>query len=295
MLAANEAVARRFVEKGWPALWRVHAQPDPDRLAEFSDKAVALGARFDADGVTPKRVRAFLESLRGHASERPLNFLLLRALSQAAYDVDNVGHFGLAAREYLHFTSPIRRYADTTVHRQLRAHLGWPGGGRAATRADLSEIAAETSRAERRAVEVERDVVNLFRAYLMRDRLGDRLEGVVTGVAPFGLFVEIDEPFVEGLVRVEKMKDDFYELDDLKLYLRGKRTGKAFTLGDRIAVRVESVSVARRKIELAPAWEAAGPRGEAPEPRPKKKHATRSRAEKNAERAARFKRGKRRS
>jgi ribonuclease R len=260
MLAANEAVARHFRERGLDTLWRVHDVPSDERLETLAEMAQAFGLRFEAeDGKTPRKLRDFLASLHGKPPtvERAFHFLTLRALKQAVYDVVNVGHFGLAARDYLHFTSPIRRYPDLVVHRLLKHALhsdGLPAGGQPSPppeRAQLAAAAADSSSNERRAMEAEREVIDLYRAFLMRDRVGEEYDGTVAGVAAFGLFVQIESPFIEGLVRADTLGDDHYELDEQSLRLVGRRSGRAFALGDRLRVRVENVSVPRRKIDLA--------------------------------------------
>jgi ribonuclease R len=250
MLAANEAVARHFRERKKAAVFRVHDVPDPDRFAAFAQVAAALGHPLPPEAAdSPKRIRQFLERLQGRPGERAVSMLLLRAMKQATYDVTALGHFALASRDYLHFTSPIRRYPDLVVHRLLKQDLGVDADP-PPTHAELVNIAAESSRHERRAMEAEREVVDLYRAYLMRERIGDEFDGVVTGVAGFGAFVQIEQPFVEGLVRIERLGDDFYEYDETAMRLVGRASGHALTLGDRLRVRVNDVSVARRQIEL---------------------------------------------
>jgi ribonuclease R len=258
MLAANEAVAAFFEERGLDTLWRVHDVPDVERLEPFAQLARSYGVKFDPEkSASPKEVRAVMGELVGQRFERALHTLLLRSLKQATYDVVNIGHYGLAASAYLHFTSPIRRYPDLIVHRLLKVHLrrdGEPSGGaiHAAPppRAQLAQLAAECSAHERRAVEAEREVVDMYRAYLMRERVGEELDGVVTGVTSFGVFVECVEPFVEGLIKLEGLGDDSWELDEKLMRLGGRRTGVSFGLGDRVRVRVDNVSVARRRIDL---------------------------------------------
>jgi ribonuclease R len=218
--------------------------------------------RFDpAEARTPLGLAAVLARLRGHPAEKPLSMLLLRALKQASYHVVNVGHFGLASPAYLHFTSPIRRYPDVIVHRLLKQRLasqGKPAGGfapptePAQPATDILRRAAEAaSFCERKAMEVEREVVDLYRAYFMRERVGDVLEGSISGVTSFGVFVVMDEPFVEGLVRTDYLlPDDFYDFDEIGSRLVGRRSGRTFSLGDRVRVEILQVSVARRRIEL---------------------------------------------
>lgn len=262
MLAANEAVGDSFRDRHEDTAWRIHEVPDPEKVQAFATLADRYGIRFDpAEAETPLGLSAVLKRLRGHRAEKPLSLLLLRALKQATYDVVNVGHFGLASPAYLHFTSPIRRYPDVIVHRLLKhrlASLGKPAGGftpMAKTAMPTGDIlrnaATNASFCERKAMEVEREVVDLYRAFFMRDRIGDVLDASISGVTSFGIFVVADEPFVEGLVRTDYLSpDDFYEYDEMACRLIGRRTGRTFALGDRVQVEVLQVSVARRRIEL---------------------------------------------
>ncbi len=260
MLAANEAVASSFQERGEDALWRIHDAPDRNRLEEFATLAEHYGIAIDVDDArTPKGLKKVLDRLQGHPAEKALSFQLLRSLKQATYDVVNIGHFGLASADYLHFTSPIRRYPDLVVHRLLKtrlAGLGRPAGGfkPGATTTDrgaLQKMAADSSFAERQAMEVEREVIGLYRAFFLRDRIGDVFEGVISGVTGFGLFVTVDDPFVEGLVRIDALSDDYYTFDDTAARLVGRRSGRAFALGDSVRVEVQSVSVVRRQVDFA--------------------------------------------
>ena len=261
MLAANEAVATSFRERGEDTLWRIHDAPDRARMEQFAVLAENYGLRIDIDDArTPKGLKRVLDQLKGHAAEKPLSFQMLRSLKQATYDVVNVGHFGLASPDYLHFTSPIRRYPDLIVHRLLKSRLAGqrkPAGGfrppaeaPPPDRAALQKMAADSSFAERQAMEVEREVVDLYRAFFMRDRIGDVFEGTISGVMGFGFFVVLDEPFVEGLVRLEALSDDYYIFDEVASRLVGRRSGRGFGLGDTVKVVVQSVSVVRRKIDF---------------------------------------------
>jgi ribonuclease R len=268
MLAANEAVAGSFHERGEDAVWRIHDAPDRARVEEFVTLASHYGIDVDVDEArTPKGLGRVLEKLKGHPAEKSLSFQLLRSLKQATYDVVNVGHFGLASADYLHFTSPIRRYPDVMVHRLLKTRLatqGKPSGGwKPATvkppprREELQKMAAAASFCERNAMEVEREVVDLYRAFFLRDRIGDVFDGTISGVAGFGVFVVVDDPFVEGLVRVGALSDDFYEFDEATCRLVGRRSGRVFALGDAVKVEVQSVSVVRRKVDFGLAGHAA--------------------------------------
>jgi ribonuclease R len=268
MLAANEAVAGSFHERNEDAVWRIHDAPDRDRVEAFVTLASHYGINVDVDEArTPKGLARVLEKLKGHPAEKALSFQLLRSLKQATYDVVNVGHFGLASADYLHFTSPIRRYPDLIVHRLLKIRLagqGKPSGGwkpptvtPPPRREELQKMAAASSFAERQAMEVEREVTDLYRAFFLRDRIGDVFEGTISGVAGFGVFVVVDDPFVEGLVRIGALTDDYYEFDEPTCRLVGRRSGRVFALGDVVKVEVQSVSVVRRKVDFALAGHAA--------------------------------------
>jgi ribonuclease R len=259
MLAANEAVARHFRQRELDTMWRVHDVPSDERLVTLGQLAEAYGLRFDPEeGKSPKKLRDFLAKLDAQAPgvKRALNFLTLRALKQAVYDTVNVGHFGLAAPDYLHFTSPIRRYPDLIVHRLLKHALhsdGLAAGGpppKPPSREQLTQMAVESSTHERRAMEAEREVIDLYRAFLMRDHIGEEYEGVITGVAAFGLFVQIESPFVEGLIKIDRLEDDFYHLDERTMRLVGSRSGRSFALGDPVRVGIDAVSVQQRKIDF---------------------------------------------
>jgi len=274
MLAANLAVGESFEARGEPTLWRIHPAPDAEKMHNFAAMAERYGIHVDEEKArTPAGLAAVLKRLQGHPAEKALSFQLLRSLKQATYDGTNVGHFGLAAPAYLHFTSPIRRYPDVVVHRLLKqrlATLGKPAGGfsvpspgLAPTLEDLQRVASESSFAERKAMEVEREVIDLYRSFFMRDRVGDVLDGTISGIASFGAFVATDQPFVEGLVRSEHLlPDDFYDYDEVACRLVGRRSGRTFSLGDAVKVEVLSASVARRQVDLRLHGEGMKPRRE---------------------------------
>jgi ribonuclease R len=259
MIAANEAVGRFFRARGLPSVWRVHAPPDPDRVAQLAELLGAYGIRIDAEeAVTPLGMKQVLDQINEKPSVQALSFLVLRTLTQAVWDTVPIGHFGLASGDYLHFTSPIRRYPDLLVHRLLKYHLhrdGHPSGGGYAKPPPpleaLTELAHASSAHERRAMEAEREAVAMYRAYLMRDQVGQRFEGRVSAVTSFGAFVELDEPYVEGLIKLEALGDDQFEFDDVHMRLSGKKTGLSIELGDRITVEINNVSVVRRRIDFS--------------------------------------------
>ena len=247
MLAANEAVARELARRRIDAIHRVHPPPGRERVAELARFLEGFGLRLkaDADHVTPNALQAVLEKAAGRPEERLVNTVILRSLTQAAYSTEAPGHFGLATEWYTHFTSPIRRYPDLTVHRLLDL------GPRGRAPQDLPAIAEESSRRERVAMEAEREIVQLKKIQLMQDKIGEAFDGWVSGVAPFGAFVELRDVFVEGLVHVSALGGDFYELVEAQHLLRGRRTRRTFRIGDPVRVVVTGVSIERRQVEFA--------------------------------------------
>jgi ribonuclease R len=253
MLLANETVAADLAARKVPAIYRVHGLPDADRLEQFAGLARALGFALDPEEATsPKQLSRFLSTLGDSPHKSALSYLLLRAMQQASYDIVNVGHFGLAAEHYLHFTSPIRRYPDLAVHRVVRKLArGEPIDGVGLER-KLAEQAGAASKLERRAMQVEREVIDVYRCILVKERVGEEFEATVSGVAPHGIYCAFDDPFVEALCHVTALGNDFYELDQHGLRLVGRRSGSSYGLGDRLTVRLESVNVTERAILAAP-------------------------------------------
>jgi ribonuclease R len=250
MLLANETVARWCQERDLPTIYRVHAPPDEQKLDRFAAMCEALGIDFDIEDTRdPKRLGDLLKSFADHPLAPVLNSLLLRSMKQATYDVANVGHFGLASKAYLHFTSPIRRYPDLVVHRVVHAALtGHEVRRDPEAREKLAEAALASSIAERRAMEVERAIVDLYRTFLMRDRVGERFEGTVTAVVGSGLFVQLDAPFVDVLVRLEDLGADNWAVDDDALRVFAARSGERIGLGDRLMVEVVDAAILRRTV-----------------------------------------------
>ncbi len=258
MIAANEAVGRYFRQRGVPSVWRIHAPPVLDRRQSLSQLLGAYNIAVDVDEVaTPLGMKKVLDQVAAHPASRALSFLVLRTLTQAVWDTVPIGHFGLASGDYLHFTSPIRRYPDLLVHRLLKHYLhreGQASGGGYQKAPpgpeELAQLAALSSAHERRAMEAEREAVSMYRSYLMREQVGERYQGVISAVTSFGAFVEIDEPFVEGLIRIDSLAGEPVVFDEVHLRLTGQLTGTVLALGDPVTVEVLNVSVLRRRIDL---------------------------------------------
>src|SRR5262249_4332877 len=237
MIAANEAVGHFFRRRAAPTVWRVHAPPKSDRVATLAELLGAYGIAVDMEAaVTPLGMKDVLDQIAQKPGAQALSFLLLRTLTQAVWDTVPIGHFGLASGDYLHFTSPIRRYPDLLVHRLLKHQLNRDGNASGGGYAKpppptetLAELAAGSSAHERRAMEAEREAVAMYRAYLMRDQVGQQFPGTVSAVTSFGAFVELEEPFVEGLIKLDSLGEPF-EYDEAHMRLSGKRTGKTLEL-----------------------------------------------------------------
>lgn len=253
MLVANETVAQHLEDAGVPMLYRVHEEPDPVKVAEFEEFVGTLGYSLAAppSAVRPRHFQHLVERIRGKPEEKPIAFLMLRTMQKARYDAANLAHFGLAAAAYTHFTSPIRRYPDLVVHRILReTRRGMAADRQAELAEDLPEIARHTSERERRAEEAEWELAQWKKVRFMADKVGDVFDGYITGVAAFGLFVELVDPFVEGLVPISTMADDYYRFVERQHILRGENTGKVYRLGDRVRVQVIRVDLEARQVSL---------------------------------------------
>jgi ribonuclease R len=260
MLLANETVASYLEAQSAPSLYRIHEEPDVLKVAKFEDFIAGFGYSLGTSLTTvrPRHFQKLIERIQGKPEEKPIAFLMLRTMQKARYAPENLGHFGLAASSYTHFTSPIRRYPDLIVHRALRAARQGTrdGGGEAADEArealieDLPEIARHTSEMERRADEAERELVQWKKVKFMADKVGDEFEGYITGVAAFGLFIELIEHYVEGLVHVSTMADDYYRFVESAHMLRGENTEKVYRLGDKVTVQVVRVNMELRQIDL---------------------------------------------
>jgi ribonuclease R len=254
MLLANETVADFLDSAGGPGLYRVHEDPDPGKVEQFEEFIGGFGLSLGApsNALRPRHFQKLVEKIDGKPEEKAIAFLMLTTMQKARYAPENLGHFGLAAASYTHFTSPIRRYPDLVVHRLLRAirHHRLDEARREEVEEDLPEIARHTSERERRADDAERELLQWRKVRFMADKVGDEFDGYVTGVAAFGLFIELIEHFVEGLVHISSMADDYYRFVEGSHTLRGENTHKVYRLGDKVRVQVVRVDLERRQIDL---------------------------------------------
>ena len=253
MLLANETVAAHLESHDVPTLYRVHEEPDPAKVEVFEEFIATLGYNLsgEREEIEPRDFQRLVDKIAGKPEEKPIAFLMLRTMQKARYDAQNLGHFGLAAPSYTHFTSPIRRYPDLVVHRSLReSRQGMNADRKAELIEDLPEIARHTSERERRANEAERELVQWKKVRFMTDKVGDEVQGYITGVSAFGLFIELIEHFVEGMVHVSTMADDYYKFVERAHIMRGEKNGRVYRLGDRVDVQVIRVDLERRQIDL---------------------------------------------
>jgi ribonuclease R len=297
MLLANETVAAHLVAHGVPALHRVHEPPDPKKVEDFEAFITTLGYSLAAHGhaVGPKHFQKLIDRMRGTPEERPIAALMLRTMQKAKYDAVSLGHFGLATEHYAHFTSPIRRYPDLVVHRMLReSRQGILADARREELGEeLPEAAQHASEMERRADEAERELLQWKKVRFMADKVGDEYHGYVTGVAPFGLFVGLIEHFVEGLVHISSMADDYYRYVEQQHLLRGENTKRVYRLGDKVLVQVVRVDMERRQVDLGLVEILEAVRREAPAQRIRSKVAPK-RERRRAQRPGRRERASRR-
>ncbi len=249
MLAANVCAGDFLVERSHPVLFRVHDAPAAEKIEALREFLAELGLQLSGgDKPRPKDYAELLVKIRTRPDFTLLQTILLRSLKQAVYSPDNAGHFGLAFDAYVHFTSPIRRYPDLLVHRAIRACLS----GKRYDGIDWADLGRHCSENERRADEASRDVQNWLKCYYMQDHVGEEFEGRVTGVTGFGIFVTLDDYFVDGLVHISELGRDYFQFDAARHMLLGERTGVRYRLADRLRVKLVRVDLESRKIDLVP-------------------------------------------
>jgi ribonuclease R len=254
MLAANEAVARRLCELQVPCLSRIHEKPDLEKLRDFRTYAQSFGFKV-GDVAHRSELQKLLAHVVGRPEEYAINLALLRSLKQARYSPQPAGHYGLAKKYYAHFTSPIRRYADLVIHRTVRALAeSQNSAGRKYTIQELARIAEHVSGTERNAAEAEKESVELKKIEYFHNQLQqgkrDVLDAVVCTVRNFGIFVELPETLVQGLVHISTIEDDFYHYDELCERLVGKRTRRVIKIGDKLKVQIDRVDVFKRQMDF---------------------------------------------
>jgi len=253
MLAANVCASDILRSHEHPALYRIHEGPTADRLTDLREFLREFGLQLGG-GAAPKAkdYAKLLEQIRGRPDYQLLQTILLRSLRQAVYSPENLGHFGLAYEAYTHFTSPIRRYPDLLVHRAIKAVLQ----GQTYEPGSWTELGAHCSQTERRADEATRDVEAWLKCFYMRGRVGERFTASISGVAAFGIFVALDEVYVEGMVHVSELGSDYFQFDATRRQLLGERTGKRFRLSDRVEVRLARADLETTRLDFVLAQEA---------------------------------------
>ncbi|MEJ8307339.1 ribonuclease R [Saccharibacillus sacchari] len=256
MLAANETVAEHFSKAKVPFLYRIHEDPDQEKLELFAAFAANLGHQVKGTrggSIQPKELQSLLDDVQDTPEQKAISTLLLRSMKQAKYDSVNLGHFGLAAEYYTHFTSPIRRYPDLVIHRVI-GEMAENGGKLTQQReeqlaARMSDYAQQSSIRERVAVDAERDTAQLKKAEYMMDKVGEVFDGVIGSVTSFGLFIELENT-IEGLIHISNLTDDYYHYDESRLTLIGERTSRTFRIGDVVEIRVAKVSMEEHTIDF---------------------------------------------
>lgn len=249
MVATNEVVAEHFCKAKIPFVYRVHETPAPEKIATFVEYAKSLGidAGLNIDGVTPLQIQKMLKRIEENDNRFVINRVCLRSMKKAKYMPECLGHFGLALKYYCHFTSPIRRYPDLTIHRIIKDSIHGRLGNINDLKAFVQASSANSSDREVNAEKVERDIDDLYRVFYMRNHVGEDFEGTISGVTAFGIFVELDNT-VEGLVRIEDLPNDYYEYQENRFCLMGKN--HSFKLGDKVKVKTLRADILSRDVDF---------------------------------------------
>lgn len=254
MLAANETVSEHYSKADLPILYRVHEQPDESKMKRFLEFITTFGltAQASKDSITPKDLQGVMDRIKDEPYEAVISMLLLRSMQQARYDVDPIGHYGLGADYYSHFTSPIRRYPDLILHRLIHYYdeVGRSQQDKKRWASRLPDMAKHSSEAERRAIGAERETDELKKTEFMADKVGQEFMGTIISITGFGMFIQLPNT-VEGLVHVSMMDDDYYRFDEDHLVMIGERTGKVFRIGQPIKVKLMRADVEEVQIDFS--------------------------------------------
>lgn len=253
MLAANETVAAHFNKANVPFLYRIHETPKEEKIKRFFELLSAIGveATGSTHDITPKMLQNILKKVAGRPEEAVVSVMLLRSMQQAKYSPEPLGHFGIAATDYTHFTSPIRRYPDLMVHRMAHyyAEHGLSEDSQAVFRDELPEVATHCSQMERRAIDAERDTDAMKKAEYMADHVGEEFDAMVSSVTKFGMFVELDNT-VEGLIHISEIGDDYYVFVEKHMALVGRNKHKTYRIGQPVRVKLLDVNVEQKEINF---------------------------------------------
>ena len=255
MLIANETIAEKFFWLEAPFIYRVHEEPDIEKIQELNKFLFNFGLKIKAskDNIYPKEFSKILEEVKGKEEEKVVSNLVLRTLKVARYEAENKGHFGIASKYYCHFTSPIRRYPDLFIHRIISKYLeenyDVPNYWLEEHVKKAEEGADQSSEREKVATKVEREAEDLKKAEYMESRVGEEYEGIVSSVTSFGIFVELENT-VEGLIKFEDLGDEYFIYDETRKRLIGDRTNKTYKIGDKVKIRVKNASKMLRKIDF---------------------------------------------
>jgi ribonuclease R len=286
MIAANVAAAKFLAKHKMPTLYRVHDVPKEEKLADLREFLGELGLHLPG-GDSPEAgdYAKVLREVQNRPDAHLIQTVMLRSMNQAVYSPDNVGHFGLALDAYAHFTSPIRRYPDLLVHRAIR-HVLRGGTPHDFTYgfAEMETLGEHCSTNERRADEATRDATDWLKCEYMMDKVGETFDGIITSVTSFGFFAELNDIYVEGLVHITSLKNEYYHFDPAHHRLMGERTHKVYRLGDKVRVRVVRVDLDEKKIDFELADGAAAPAGAA-EQQPKGKKSKKAKGRKRGGRS----------
>ncbi len=250
MLLANRRVAEYVGKKlrGKTFVYRIHDKPDPEKISNFRTFITRFGYKLTSDeNNLPRAMNRLMKEVAGRSEQNIIETIALRAMAKAVYSTDNIGHYGLAFKHYTHFTSPIRRYPDMMVHRLLTAYLKHDDPG---NKEKIEKLCDHSSKMERVAAEAERASVKYKQVEFMSDKLGQAFDGVISGVTEWGIYVEIIENQCEGMVSVRDLTDDYYEYDEENYCIRGKSTGKLYTLGDRVRVEVVKADLQKKQLDF---------------------------------------------